>query len=368
MLEFNQNNKIFILVEGLDSGGIENYLLRFLRFSHSEFDKIIIVCKSGRTGVLESDFLEIPNVEIVKFKLQVFDFLQYFKFRNLLLKQIPSCIVDFTGHFGAIPVFIARTASIQNRIVFYRSSTDRFKRTFLRRVVVNFCKFLIRKHANKILANSESAFLNYYPEYYKNDDRYKVIYNGVDFKEFESVSNNLKNELGIKVDDFIIGHIGRLNEAKNHKTILNVAISLCQKYPHVKFVCCGLNVETLSPLVPKALQERIILLPFRRDVKNVLHLMDCFYFPSITEGNPNALIEAMLFNIPIVASNIEPIKECMPIDAHSDLVEPFDESTACERLELFIEGRSAPVDYKQWALEKFDYQKLFNEFLYTIKQ
>lgn len=361
------SSKIVILVEGLDSGGIENYLLRFLKETSSNFSEVEIICKSGRIGILEHEFLAIPKVKITRFKLGIFNIMQLYKLYYFLKQSKPSTIVDFTGHFAALPIAIGKMSSIKNRIVFYRNSTDRFKKNFLKDLLIKMFKCLIKKNSTWILANSESAFLNYYPSSYRKNKKFKVIYNGINPFEFKETSKDLALELDIKENDFVIGHIGRLNEAKNHKTILKVAIQLCNEYSNVKFICCGLSVETLQSSVPDHLKDRVFLLPFRRDVKNVLATLNCYYFPSLTEGNPNALIEAMLFNIPIVASNINPIKECMPDSMFYNLVKPNDDQAACSLLREYINGKPLPFDYKEWAISKFDYKILFKEFLEIVK-
>jgi glycosyltransferase involved in cell wall biosynthesis len=67
-----------------------------------------------------------------------------------------------------------------------------------------------------------------------------------------------------------------------------------------------------------------LLLGYRKDVPRVLKSLDCFLFPSLTEGQPNALIEAMVSEIPIVASDIPSIKECVPSKIADTLKKPLD--------------------------------------------
>jgi hypothetical protein len=48
---------IVFFIHSLDSGGIENYLLRFLQYKHASFNQVYVYCKSGHAGQLESDYL-----------------------------------------------------------------------------------------------------------------------------------------------------------------------------------------------------------------------------------------------------------------------------------------------------------------------
>ena len=76
------------------------------------------------------------------------------------------------------------------------------------------------------------------------------------------------------------------------KTIIEVAIKLCKKYNEIYAVMCGKGVDNaLSQKVKKeGLEDQIKLLGYRSDVIKVLNTLDCFYFPSLSEGQPNALI------------------------------------------------------------------------------
>ena len=92
--------------------------------------------------------------------------------------------------------------------------------------------------------------------------------------------------------------------------------------------------------------------------------MDLFYFPSVTEGQPNALIEAMLTGLPVITSNIEPIKETMPEYAHSTLLEPLNISAAVDLILLLIKDKNKRKEFihKDWAENEYDIEKNFKLF------
>src|SRR5690625_5429509 len=89
---------------------------------------------------------------------------------------------------------------------------------------------------------------------------------------------------------------------------------------------CGSGVkENLLPVIQKKnLEKKIKVFENRDDIPRFLQTLDCYFFPSITEGQPNALIEAMIIGIPSIASNIPSIKETTPSEIHSYLKDPLD--------------------------------------------
>src|SRR5690606_36870749 len=137
--------------------------------------------------------------------------------------------------------------------------------------------------------------------------------------------DDLRGEFNIPDKAFVIGNVGRFNEQKNHKTAIQVAITLCEENEDIYFIFCGKGVdeEYNSLIKERNLKHRIILTGMRRDIISVLNTMDCFYFPSILEGQPNALIEAMVAGVPFVSSDNEPVKETVPEDLHRYLVPPL---------------------------------------------
>jgi glycosyltransferase involved in cell wall biosynthesis len=93
----------------------------------------------------------------------------------------------------------------------------------------------------------------------------------------------------------------------------------------------------------------------------VLKSFDLFYFPSITEGQPNALIEAMISGLPILASNIFPIIEALPESAHSLMFDPLNVDDVTTTI-LHLSKKNDDLKkyiFKDWARLEFDHIKNF---------
>lgn len=355
-------NAAFIVI-GLDSGGIENYLLRFLNEYHEKFDSIFVYCKGGQGGQLENEFLQIPNLKIIKSKIGYLDYTGLKKLRNFYNKKRIDIVCDFTGNFSGLTLFTAKRAGVNKRVAFYRSSTNRFKSDVFRNTYNKCMNLLVDQYATDILSNSKTALDNYFPKSWATNDRFEVIYNGVNADLFLAQKDNLRTQLKIPKDAFVIGHTGRYNPAKNHETILKVAEILIKKYNDIYFIMCGngvknnLNVEIEN----RCLSKRVFLFENRRDIPLFLNTMDCYFFPSITEGQPNALIEAMIMGLPYVASNINPIRETT-INS-KNLFAPYDVQSFSQALENIYRtrpGRDAKL--QQLAIKKFDSEKMFKLF------
>ena len=122
------------------------------------------------------------------------------------------------------------------------------------------------------------------------------------------------SSLNLLDSDPILLNVGRLVPQKGHVYLLEAMVKIVKDLPHTKLLLVG-----DGPLLPTlterraqlGLDENIVFLGQRDDVKELLELADIFVFPSLYEGCPNALIEAMAMGKPCVAARIGPIAEVM---------------------------------------------------------
>lgn len=363
--------KVGFFVSSINAGGIENYLLRFLTF-YKDTIEATVYCKSGRLGELEAEYRNI-GVKLIPFKIGYFNPVHLLKlFKEVKANQYDA-VVDFTGNFAAFPLAISWIVNIKRRIVWYRNSDDKFVKSLSKNLYNNIVNRITKKYSTNILSNSRSA-LDYFYKYYnwRTDDSFEVIYNGIDAKSFLSTNKDLRSEFNIPVSSFVVGNIGRYNDQKNHKTAIKVAISLCKMHNDIYFIFCGKDVDiAYKKLIEKEkLTEKIILTGVRRDIIKVLNTLDCFYFPSIIEGQPNALIEAMVVGVPFVSSNIDPVKETVPLDLHQYLIPPLDVELAIKTILRIKEDSQFRNTFKvsDWAIKRFDSFVQFNKFFVKINK
>lgn len=98
---------------------------------------------------------------------------------------------------------------------------------------------------------------------------------------------------------------GELSVRKNHEVAIRAFAEI--EEPGARYLIVGLGEleEKLKKLVLKlGLQNRFFFLGYRSDVKEILQVADAFVFPSLQEGLPVALMEAMTVGLPVVCSRI----------------------------------------------------------------
>jgi len=115
----------------------------------------------------------------------------------------------------------------------------------------------------------------------------------------------IRSKLGVSETDYLLISVGELTARKNHKQILNMLGEWSDNT--LKYVICGtgpLQEELEAFVSEKRLGNRVIFAGYCKNVGEMLDAADCFVFPSLQEGLPMAVMEAMHAGLPIVAKKI----------------------------------------------------------------
>ena len=361
----NKKNILFVIT-GIKTGGIETYLLRFLKSKKNQIKPIILVQSLDKDDLFYEDFINI-GVKIIYLPI-TFSPLSLSNFYSLLKREQINCVCDFRGDFSGITLLFSSLANIKNRVVFYRESRFQFKPTFLKNIYVKFLHFLTLNFSTKILSNSNYAFTSFYKKNELRNKYHKVIRNGVYSKKIEEIDfhKNIRKKYFIPKNAFVVGHVGRFSPAKNHKFLVEIAKQLCKTEDDIYLLLCGSKVsESINDdLIESCIREKVITPGLCTNIYSYLEAMDVFVFPSLNEGQPNALIEAMIASLPIVASNIPSIKETVSAEMSQVLFLPSDKEAFVKEILKIKNGQiSCNVDdVKKWSRNAYSQKDRFLEF------
>jgi glycosyltransferase involved in cell wall biosynthesis len=161
------------------------------------------------------------------------------------------------------------------------------------------------------------------------------IYNGIEIDEYrinyeEEVmhgKSRLRKELGLKNEVPVIGAIGRLVWQKGFEYFIEAIPNVLKKVPESMFLIVG-EGELKEKLKVKSeklkVKDSLIFTGFRDDIKKILQSIDVLVMPSLLEGLPMILLEAMAMGKPIIATDIEGIKDVLENVRTGLLVPPKD--------------------------------------------
>ena len=170
-----------------------------------------------------------------------------------------------------------------------------------------------------------------------NEKKITLIYNGIKISKYRQTYDisEIRNKYGVDDKAFMIGAVGRLTPVKGY-TYLIEAMSLVIKEItncHLFIAGEGPSRDHLESQIEKSnLQNRVKLLGYVNDIDLFLAAIDLFVMPSLTEGLPISLLEAMAASKPVLASAVGGMPEVIENTDVGVLVPPADPSALAESI------------------------------------
>ena len=205
-----------------------------------------------------------------------------------------------------VAMIAARLSGIKVRVSHAHTNLDNTK-NIIRKIYIWCMRRTINLFSTDCIACSESAGKYLFGESITLSKKYKLLPNYVDYKKYLNCSDtkSVRQELGIKDDDIVVGHIGRFVEAKNHKFLLEVVSEMINLNNKVKLILTGdgeLRKDMECYAEELGIKENVYFLGIRKDIDKILNNLDIFIFPSIYEGLGLVMIEAQSAGIPCLVS------------------------------------------------------------------
>ncbi len=314
--------KIVFIVESLDVGGTELSLLKWLlHCDRNVFEPSVI---SFRKGALHKE-LETLNVHTtVIHKKFPFDVSFFYRLVRKLAKVKPDAVHCRNGipaiSYGVLAARIARIPVI---------SSVHGRTHYLQRSFKTWLWFRIMRLSQAIITvtggiKEEISRYGNIPR-----DRIKVIYNGIDLTGPAPASSkeSLRKEYGLSPDDLVIGTVGNLRAIKGQKYLIQALPEVLFKIGCTKVVLIGSGEEqeNLQQLAAQLhISDKIKFLGYRENAGRLIGMFDIFVLPSLSEGFPNVLLEAMMAQVPIVATRVGGVGEVVTDGQEALLVDHSD--------------------------------------------
>ena len=160
-----------------------------------------------------------------------------------------------------------------------------------------------------------------------SENKIAVITNGINLDRFGNKNRirETRKNFGITEDEKIIGLVSRLTAEKGHVYLLKAAKDIVSEFPRVRFLIIGdgpLRRELEDMVSALQLRNKVIFAGLQKDIPDILAAVDIFVLPSLTEGLPMAMLEAMAAGRPLIASRVGAIPKIIENGVNGLLVEP----------------------------------------------
>ena len=198
----------------------------------------------------------------------------------------------------------------------------------------------------------------------------KTIHNGVDLNYFRETQQSppIRNEFLRNGEQLLIGAIGRLVAEKGLEYLLEGIPEVFRRFPQAKVLLVGdgpLKTHLERRVTSLGLKGKVIFTGFRSDIREILSCLDILILPSLLEGFPMIILEAMAMAKPIIASDIPGIREQIE-DGKTGLLVPAKDSNALATaiLKILADNKAAEnigLAARQTVEEKFSIEKMVME-------
>jgi glycosyltransferase involved in cell wall biosynthesis len=195
-------------------------------------------------------------------------------------------------------------------------------------------------------------------------ERVRLIWNGAPLDEFEPAADEraaaVRRELGLPEAARVVGAVGRLSLQKGHRYLLDAAARLLHRHPDVRILIAG-DGDQAGPLRAQAerlgLGRQVVFAGHRTDVPDVLGAIDVLAIPSLYEGTPLVLFEAMASAKPIVAAAVDGCREILEDGHTGKLVPPADAEALASALGALLDDaalRARLAEAARAAARRYD--------------
>ena len=199
----------------------------------------------------------------------------------------------------------------------------------------------------------------------------KTIVNGIDIDKYISKENilNVKEQIGLKDSELIIGTVARLSPEKDIFTLLQAFLKINQRIPKAVLVIAGdgsLRKELEYKAKKMDILDKVLFLGFYKNISELINIFDVFLLSSLNEGLPLVLIEAMAAGKPIVATKVGGVSEVVANGETGFLVPPKEPDKIAEMTITILRNLELAKKFgeagRRRAKEKFSLNRMVNEY------
>ncbi len=325
---------LLFIINRLSVGGAERLLIDELHELHRRGIKVHLVTlhKEGRTSLLQE--LNIPQECIHTLNVgSLFDLVGWVRLVRFMRTLNPRTVVCHLWYANTVGRIAAKLAHVQNVIVFEHNVYDRVK---TRKQL--FIDTHLQRWAKTIVAVSEEV-KNSLITHGISGQRIAVLSNAIDARRYqEAVAVDLRAAYGLPEDSVVLLAVGRLTRQKGIDVLVR-ALVLLPKTVHAVILGVGEEEESLRALAKDlGVESQMHLVGIRHDIPAVLKGADCLVMPSRWEGEPIVLLEALAAGVPVVGSDIPPLRKVIIEGVNGFLSPSEDAALLAEAVKKGIEG------------------------------
>lgn len=299
--------KVAEVVSGLSSGGVESMLLNYLKhFKHPERFDIHIITQNRNDERCVKQFQDAGyTVDIVTHKYEsihknVVELYRLMRSKRFDIVHAHTTLTNF------YILWIARFTGTKKLIS--HSHNSFVSNSKIKHTIWHVLKILNKLSSNIWVACGHDAGVFLYGHKAVRSGKVILLRNAIDTNKFkfdESARKTIRSKYGIEDSQFVIGHIGRFSEQKNHEYLIDIFNEVIRNKPEALLMLVGvgeLETKVHQHVDELGLTDKVIFVGSVENANEYYQAMDTFVLPSKYEGLPVVSIEAQTSDLPVLIS------------------------------------------------------------------
>lgn len=300
----------------MDPGGIEALLMNVYRHIDREKVQFDFMVHRPDHAFYEDEIERLGGrvYRTPKFSPIPGQYQDYMHSIEKILRDHPEYkILHAHAELNLWPLMIAKKLGIPTRIAHSHNAKTTIN---LKYFFFLYEKARIKNYCTDMFMCSTPAGIWTFGKDAVNLGKVKFIKNGIETERFvynEQVRTNKRRQLDIG-DKFVVGHVGRFMQQKNHTFLVDIFNEIHKKNPKsvLMLISDGRLMDEIKAKVHRLrLDDSVMFLGNRGDVNELMQAMDVFLFPSLWEGLPLTGIEAQTAGLPVVMSDVITDEVCV---------------------------------------------------------
>jgi glycosyltransferase involved in cell wall biosynthesis len=310
------------------------------RYMTQQGFEVVGVSSSGKAldEVSKSEGVRTEVVEMTRILSPVKDLKSLWQFYRFCRKEKPTIVHSHTPKAGIVGMMGAWLARVPIRLHTV-AGMPLMEATGAKRKLLDLVEKMTYGFATKVYPNSQGLYDFIVEGNYAKPKKLHVIANGssngIDTSFFslntvsEETKQQLRQELGIKDNDFLFVFVGRMVGDKGLNELIAAFPTIHEKNPNAHLLLVGNFERELDPLLSQTEEvisnhPNIHAVGFKSNVKDYFAISDALVFPSYREGFPNVVMQAGAMGLPSIATDINGCNEIIEEGTNGIIIPPKD--------------------------------------------